>query len=89
VDGATHYEVRALWIDQIPPMVMSLGTTQDTNMTEVLPRTGHFAFQVRAANAETESDWADSRNATYTQIGEPFRIYFAVPEPEKQTIIFQ
>jgi hypothetical protein len=55
-------------------------------MTEVLPRTGHFAFQVRARNETAKSKWADSRNGTHTQIKEPFRIYFAVPAPSQDSI---
>lgn len=76
----THYEVQALWIDQDPPQVVELGTTNATNMTVQRPRTGHFEFRVRSVS-ETKnmtSEWAESTDTTDGP-DPAWRIYFTVP----------
>lgn len=59
----THYEIRILWLDQNPPMIINLGETTETQAIIERPRTGHFKIQVRSLSREypdKTSEWTDS-----------------------------
>lgn len=79
--GATYYKVEALWIDpKSGPVVFDLGTTTETQMVINRPKVGHFYLRVKACNDENEcSPWSESIDASKTQIGKPFRVYFKLP----------
>jgi len=75
-EGATTYEVRMLWVDQDPPLEVSVGETSETQMVIQKPRNGHFVIQVRACNDGGCSEWSSTSDPERTQIGKPFRVFF-------------
>lgn len=74
--GATRYEVRGLWIDQDPPLILELGQTSDTQMVIQKPRVGHWVFEVRACNEGGCSEWSRTDDPTKTLEGKALRVYF-------------
>ena len=83
-EGATHYEVRAEWIDPATPFGYDIGTITDTSMQVPRPRTGHFVLMVRACNGDECSDWARSSDpdvATVDGLPKAWRVFWKVPLP--------
>ena len=81
-DRITHYEVQAVWIDQLPPQKIEMGTTESNSYTIKRPRTGHFMLRVRSCSETECSTWAESTDPEHVEDGIPFRVWFPVPKVE-------
>lgn len=71
VSNAQGYEFEAINVER-GNRVFAQGQTSELQATVVIPKTGHWIFQVRATNASGVSDWARSDSNTHATVnGQP------------------
>lgn len=68
VTNATQYRYEAVNVERGNTAFVT-GTTSQSQVTFVIPNTGHWIFRVRAINAEGESEWASSDLVEYAEVG--------------------
>lgn len=84
--GATYYEYRLALFKRNPISYLSQGTTTDTRVTHIRPRTDFFRSEVRACNDAGCSIWAESTDPKYATVdGQPMSwwIYWEMPKVEE------
>jgi hypothetical protein len=91
-EGASFYEVRACWVDPDPMICYQSARCFDTQYEFKFKRAGHFIFQVRSGNFNTNTNqeqfserWASTDNdsdALVDSENKGFFIYFKLPSPD-------